>query len=234
MAELNWNGRSILLALVLGATLLGGCGSDGGSGSNPNNPVPTVTSLSPANADAGGSTFLLTINGRDFVTGSSVRWGSTLLPTTFVSSTQLTATVDGSLLSPTGTSQVTVIAPTPGGGTSNAATFNILATTPVVDSLSPSSSTAGSAPLTLTINGSKFHAGSIIRWNGSDRPTTFVSSTQLTAAISSADVATASNAQVTVSNPPVVGGTSSAATFTVLPAGPSPVPTIASMLPGSS
>src|SRR6478609_8947947 len=202
MDKLKWTGRSILLAFALGATLLTGCGSDGDSGSNPpaSNSAPTVTSLSPSSTDAGGSTFVLTINGTNFVTGSSVLWGATTLPTTFVSSTQLTATVNGSFLAASGFAQVTVQAPA-AGGLSASLPFNILAATPVIVSLSPSSSTAGSAPLTLTLEGSKFVTGSTIRWNGSDRPTTFVSGTMLTAVISSADIATAAVSQVTVRNP---------------------------------
>jgi len=238
MANLKWTGRSILLALTFGATLLSGCGSDGDSGSTPNDPsgnspAPTVTSISPSSADAGGSAFLLTVNGTNFVIGSIVRWGTTNLPTTVVSSTQLTANVDGSLLASSGFAQVTVSAPTVGGGISSAVSFNILAITPFIASLNPSSGTAGSASLTLTVTGSKFVAGSTVRWGGIDRPTTFVSSTVLTAAISSTDLSTASTSQVTVRNPPAIGGTSTEATFTILPAVSNSVPTIASLLPSS-
>ena len=50
------------------------------------------------------------------------------------------------------------------------------------------------------MNGSGFVIGSVVNWNGSPRTTTFVSATQLQAAILSADVATAGTAQVNTSN----------------------------------
>ena len=82
-------------------------------------------------------------------------------------------------------------------------------------SLSPSSATAGGAGFTLTVNGSNFLESSVVRWNGSDRTTTFVNSTQVKASIPSSDIATAGTAQVTVFNPSPGGGTSNALTFTI-------------------
>lgn len=57
----------------------------------------------------------------------------------------------------------------------------------------------------------------MVRWNGANRTTTFVSSTQLQAAIPASDIATAGTAQVTVFNPPPGGNTSNALTFNVNP-----------------
>ena len=53
---------------------------------------------------------------------------------------------------------------------------------PTVSSISPSSVTAGGAGFTLSVNGSNFTNGATVRWDGNDRPTSFVSSAQLTAA----------------------------------------------------
>ena len=86
-------------------------------------------------------------------------------------------------------------------------------TGPTLASLSPSSASAGGPAFTLTLNGNNFVSGSVARWNGAARTTTFVSATQLTAAIPATDVATAGNAQVTVMNPG--GGTSNALAFTI-------------------
>lgn len=57
-------------------------------------------------------------------------------------------------------------------------------------------------------NGSGTSAGSKVRWDGSERPTTFGSDTQLTAAISAADAAVEGVHQVTVQNPAPGGGAS--------------------------
>ena len=53
------------------------------------------------------------------------------------------------------------------------------------------------ADFTLNVTGAGFTANSMVRWDGSDRPTTFLSSNRLTAEISAADVSTLGNIPVT-------------------------------------
>ena len=104
------------------------------------------------------------------------------------------------------------------GGYTRAATSPTVTVTPgapVVTSLSPSGSSVGAPPFTLTVNGNGFTSSSVVRWNGTDRGTTFVNSTQLRASIAAADVAVAGTAQVTVFTPPPSGGTSGSLTFTI-------------------
>jgi hypothetical protein len=67
----------------------------------------------------------------------------------------------------------------------------------------------------LTVNGNNFVSTSVVRWNGTDRATTSVSATQLTATILASDLAVAGTAQVTVFTPAPGGGTSNALTFTI-------------------
>jgi hypothetical protein len=88
---------------------------------------------------------------------------------------------------------------------------------PTVSSVSPESVPAGSQARTLTVNGTKFLAGSIVRWNGGNRITTYLSPTQLEVLITAEDMATAGSAYVSVINPEV-GGCDSAL-FTITPAG---------------
>jgi subtilisin family serine protease len=373
------------------------------------NPAPTVSSISPASAVAGGASFTLTVNGAGFIGSSVARWNGANRPTTVVSSTQLQAAIDASDIAAAGTAQVTVFTPEPGGGLSSSLSFTIraaptltvsatsvpggtavtatltnglggsldwlslapvtapnssysqytyvgagvtsrtwtvtmpavpgpyefrllsgtntrLATSPtvtvvaptltvdttnalsgqpvtvtvtngsggsgdwlafaattasdssylqytyvgagvttrtwtvtmpgtpgtyefrmflnygstraatsppitvtvgppVLSSLSPAGAPAGSAALTLTVNGSGFNGGSVVRWNGSDRTTTFVSSTQLRANIPASDLVTAGTAQVGVFAPAPGGGLSSALPFEV---GGTPVLTVSS------
>jgi hypothetical protein len=85
--------------------------------------------------------------------------------------------------------------------------------TPTLSSISPSSATVGSAAFTLTVNGTNFMSGSTVQWNGAARPTTFVSVTQLSAAIAASDVASAGSATITVTNPG--GATSNGLTFVI-------------------
>ena len=69
-------------------------------------------------------------------------------------------------------------------------------------SISPMTATEGDPDFTLTANSgaSVFTHDSVVQWNSQDRPTTFVSDTQLTAQISAADIVTAGTATVTVRN----------------------------------
>lgn len=103
---------------------------------------------------------------------------------------------------------------------------------PVLTALSPSTVIAGSGALTLTVEGSGFVAGSVIRWNDSDRATNFVSSGQLTAAIPAADVALAGTVSIVVFNPGNDGGTSNALTLTIT--NDNPVPSLASLSPNTA
>src|SRR5262245_15686589 len=89
---------------------------------------------------------------------------------------------------------------------------------PGISALTPNRAPAGMAAFTLSVDGSNFISASIVRWNGSDRPTTFATATRLTAAISAADVANVGTAQVTVFTPAPGGGTSTALPFTIVPA----------------
>jgi hypothetical protein len=86
---------------------------------------------------------------------------------------------------------------------------------PVISTLAPSTAVAGAAAFPLTVNGSNFVTSAIVMWNGSPRTTAYVSSGQLTAAITAADVLTAGTATVTVVNPAPGGGTSNSASFTI-------------------
>ena len=99
--------------------------------------------------------------------------------------------------------------------------FNLLsiavAPTPTITSLVPPSATVGTPGLTLTVNGTGFVQGSVVNYSGTARTTTYVSATQLTAALTTADLATVGTFNVTVTNPPFPGVPSAPATFTVTP-----------------
>jgi hypothetical protein len=88
---------------------------------------------------------------------------------------------------------------------------------PAITLLNPNSATAGAVGVTLTVTGSNFVNGSVVRWNGADRPTVFVSDKSLTASIAASDLATAGSATVAVYNPPPGGGLSNSQTFTIGP-----------------
>jgi hypothetical protein len=313
------------------------------------NPTPSLVSITPNSASAGGAAFTLTVNGSNFVSGSSVQWNGSSRTTTFVNNTQLSAAIPGSDIPFAGTAQVAVFSPAPGGGTSgpldftitlpptscpigqyfaeyfnnislsgsptftacqssisnnwgsggpgngvgndnfsvrwtgtfsfNAASYVFTARSddgvrvwldgglmidawrdqapttyqatrtltagdhlikveyyekgggavaefswneninplPLLTTLSPSRVTPGSPTFNLTVNGSNFVSGSQVRWNGSDRTTTFVSSTQLRASIPAEDVAAGGTAQITAFSPAPGGGASNALNLSIAP-----------------
>ena len=93
------------------------------------NPVPLINQpLVPDAVMPGGAGFTLTVNGTGFVPGAVVHWNGSALATTFVSGSQLKASVSASDIVQPGTASVTVVNPGPRGGTSNVAFFEV--TTP--------------------------------------------------------------------------------------------------------
>jgi hypothetical protein len=84
---------------------------------------PTVTAISPDSVPAGSSAFTLTVNGTQFTNTSYVTWNGNSQPTTFVSSSQLKASIAASGLTSPGTVAIAVV--TPGAGTSNSVSFSI-------------------------------------------------------------------------------------------------------------
>lgn len=105
---------------------------------------------------------------------------------------------------------------------------------PVVTSVSPARLRAGgSAPVTVTVNGTGFDGSSLVNWNGAARPTTVANTTQLQALLSAADVNNAGAAGLmTVTNPSPGGGTSAPVTVPIDPP-PSLVPSTLTPAPGT-
>jgi len=92
---------------------------------------------------------------------------------------------------------------------------------PATTSISPTSKTVGDALFTLTVNGTNFVSGvSVVRLDGVDKTTVFVSSTQLTAQIPASDLTTPGSKSITVFTPAPGGGTSNAQTLMVNKATP--------------
>ncbi len=84
------------------------------------NPTPVLTGISPASTNLGN--FSLTVTGSNFVSGAQVLLSNSALSTTFVSSTQLTAT---GTASSSGTFSVVVQNPDPGSSESSAVNFQV-------------------------------------------------------------------------------------------------------------
>jgi hypothetical protein len=193
---------------------LWGCGSLPTGDQPPPNPQDNSTTISPASAVVGSSDLTLTIIGSNFAGRrhffSQAVWSAngsnTPLATTFVRSTQLTAILPSDLLAIPVTAQIFVQTGDPMGDVpltrSRATGFSVTTSavgTAKITSISPSSAAAGSSDIVLSITGSNFDAerihASIAGWSAvAGAPhccitwlhTTYVSSTELTAVISSA------------------------------------------------
>lgn len=178
-------------------------------------PIPALSRLTPSLALL-NRPFTLTAIGTGFGPASKVRWNGEERPTTYVSSTQLLAAIPATDVTETGTAQVSVVSPAPGGGPSNPlsitiARFNLL---PSLTTLNPTTAAIGTA-ITLTVNGQNFSPNSVVRWNGQDRPTTYLSLNTLRAQIPASDLASAGTANVTVFSPEPGGGISNPASFRI-------------------
>jgi len=179
------------------------------------NPVPSISSISPSSVATGSGAFTLTVNGSNFTAGSVVNVNGIGRSTTFVSPTQMTAQLTSSDTANPTSFNVTAVNPGPGGGTSNTVVLTVtgINPTPSISSISPSAVNAGSGITTLTVNGNGFVPGAIVNFNGSSRSTSFTSSNQVVATLNASDVNSAGTFNITVTNPS--GGTSNTIGFTV-------------------
>src|SRR5205085_482612 len=187
----------------------------------PPNPVPTLTSLNPSSATAGGAAFMLTVTGTNFISTSAVRWNGADRPTTFIDSTRVIAQIPAADIANAGTANVSVFNPpnaSGGGGTSRTLPFTINQApnpVPTLTNVTPNPVLVGAPGVTLTVTGTNFVANSVARWNGADRPTLFVSATQLTVQLPASDLVGTGTASLTVFNPAPGGGLSNALTINI-------------------
>jgi hypothetical protein len=88
--------------------------------------TPSVTSISPNSATAGGDGFSLTVNGGNFGSNAVVVWDGSPLTTTFVNGNQLTAAISATQIATPDTAVVYVYNPLP--GTKTVGTGSVTAT----------------------------------------------------------------------------------------------------------
>jgi IPT/TIG domain len=131
----------VIAVVALGLSLLGSL-SCGGGGAGPSGPAaPVISSISPATINATASSTNITVNGSNFLSGSTVNLDTLQLATQFVSSTQLTATVPAAPEITAGVHNVTVVNPSPSGGQSAPVPLTI---TPTLVGVTPQQGIVGS------------------------------------------------------------------------------------------
>ena len=90
-----------------------------------NNPIPAITTLSPAFLVVDAAPQTLTIDGTGFLTSSTVTFNGVVHAATYVSATQLTISLTAADLATDGNYPVVVANPAPGGGKAPATTFSV-------------------------------------------------------------------------------------------------------------
>jgi outer membrane protein assembly factor BamB len=170
----------------------------------------TLTSLSPSTVQAGVA-FTLTVNGSGFDAGSVVIFNGNAVPTTFVSTTQLTASISASAISQPEPYTV-VVAPSLAAAGSTLSNQLILSVSalPSITGLTPSSIVAGSPAFTLTVAGTNFPEGAVVLFGGTALPTTWEDTTQVTATVTNAQVLNAGAIPITVATSSASGALVSA------------------------
>ncbi|MEG9436862.1 hypothetical protein JAO29_11885 [Edaphobacter sp. HDX4] len=181
-------------------------------------PVPTITALTPSTAIVGSQTLIVTLAGRNYVSGSVVQFGTTPLATTVLSSTQIRSTIPATLLATTGSYNITVVNPAPNAATSVPFVFTVTPVPPPsITSLSPATVVEGAGGFTLTVNGQNFPAGSTVQWNGTTLSSNYLGTSTVMATVPDSLVATAGTYPITVVSPGSGSGSivSAAANFSV-------------------
>jgi hypothetical protein len=93
---------------------------------------------------------------------------------------------------------------------------------PAITALSPATAPVNTRDFTLAVEGHDFTPAALVRWNGQERPTRFVSDTHLTATISATDVLTTGVVPISVgyhrNYPYATDGASNTLPFTIQPA----------------
>ncbi len=195
------------------------------------NPSPTLTQFTPVTLLASTAGTILAVTGTGFVPTTTIQVNGAARSTAFVSGTQVNVLLTTADLAASGTLQLTAVNGLPGGGTSAAASLPVNNPVPMAASLSPSTVTTGTTtPTTITVTGTGFVPGAAALVGTSARASTVVSSTQLTFALTAADMAASVRLPIYVQNPAPGGGTSTPA-LALTVAAVTPTPVITSVTP---
>jgi uncharacterized protein (TIGR03437 family) len=89
---------------------------------------------------------------------------------------------------------------------------------PTINLISPNVVNVGGAGFSISVTGANFATGTVLRWNGSSRPTSIIDSTHLTAQITSADIALVGRIALDAFSPSRGAGVSNAVNFNIGPA----------------
>ncbi|MBW3570077.1 MAG: IPT/TIG domain-containing protein [Gemmatimonadetes bacterium] len=175
-------------------------------------PAPVLTSVTPSELPVSSNDATLTFIGSGFQKESVTRMDSVGLATTYVSESELRATVPGWMLEKGRVAPVSVFT-LAAGKTSEVVNVTIAYAAPTLGSLSHDTATAGRPnPSPVTVTGTGFSFGTQVVWNGQPLTTLYQTPTTV---IFTPVVTTPGVYPVFVRNPTPGGGSSATTTFTV-------------------
>lgn len=172
--------------------------------------APVINALQPSICNTGATGFTLTVAGFGFTPAATIQWGTTTLPTTFISEQQLTAPIRTDMLTTAGSIGIAVMF---NGTASQPVTFTISTLAVQINAIQPMVAMKDGVAFTLTVTGENFSTDAQVQWNGTPLATTRVSATQLTASVTPQQLATAGPMPITV----YALGTSNAVICNVVP-----------------
>jgi trimeric autotransporter adhesin len=220
-------GTILKLAVVDGTQVVA---ADTSNNVQVSNPVPTVSTLAPSSVLVGSPAGTITVTGTNFVSGITLAVNGSLRTTTYVSDTQLTASLTANDFVSAAPLLLNAVNPQPGGGASGTIALVVANPAPTIASLSPSALNAGSAATIVDIAGTGFVAGTGVLVNGASRPTTVTSTTAMKVALTSADLVNSGSLGITAVNPAPGGGISASSAIAIN----NPVPGAITLTPASA
>jgi hypothetical protein len=169
---------------------------------------PSISQIKPNLVSVGAPAFTLLVNGSNFKVGSVVRFNNRARATKFVNAGQLTTLIFPSDIAVPGGIPVEVITPEPAGGRSNSAPLAVRIRNPApqIASIAPDAVNSGAKEFQLQVNGMNFVNGSAVLVNGVARPTSFVSSNELSVTISSSEISRPGRVDISVATGQPGGG----------------------------
>jgi len=161
--------------------LLSGCGTSPSNSNSGQSATPlVVSSISPTAVTAGSGALALTVNGSGFTSSTAVQVNGVVETTTYVGSTQLTATIPASQLVSGGSLAVVAVDGSASSATGTPIGLTVNNALPTVTQLIPAALVAGSPSTPVSLVGTGFTPATAVQVNGTARSASYTSATQAT------------------------------------------------------
>src|SRR5688572_7731114 len=166
--------------------------------------VPQLRSLSPSYVTVGAGAVQVKLHGEGFTATTVARLGAETRPTRVINDKLVQLDLTAADVATARTVSISVATPGTSGGVSNALPFEIrevVEPSPIaarITAITPAAAPIGSAPLRLSVSGTGFGTGGVVRWNAQPLVTRVLSATVLEADVAAALMATAAAVRLVV------------------------------------